>query len=263
LGALGAKEGLPFEYNWALPSMGPLLFPWLVILGLLALKPNRRAAAWWVWLPLGCVAVMEQLSLSATGFLPSGTADMFLELAGALAFGIAAVWLLAAQLARSHRLLTFLCLLPVLAGFTLFGFLVKQDWSGDGAIVALVTVVPLAIGVLVVAAALLLTGLACRGRYRPLGLYLWIFLSLLALWLVILTPFFAFAMVVSGGQLPWQEFFIIVLVLTATGFATLFPFLVLSSASPFFRERLKALLHVRPEVPPPMNTPLPDAQLKT
>jgi hypothetical protein len=33
-------------------------------------------------------------------------------------------------------------------------------------------------------------------------------------------------------------------------FAILLPFLVLSSASPFFRERLKVLLHLKPEAPP-------------
>ncbi len=50
----------------------------------------------------------------------------------------------------------------------------------------------------------------------------------------------------------------------ATGnFATLLPFLILSSASPFFRERLKALLHVKPETPPPLNPPSPDAAVKT
>jgi hypothetical protein len=45
-------------------------------------------------------------------------------------------------------------------------------------------------------------------------------------------------------------------------FATLLPFLILSSASPFYRQRLKALLHVTPEAPPVL-APLPDAGLKT
>jgi hypothetical protein len=120
---------------------------------------------------------------------------------------------------------------------------------------ALGMLVPLAISVLVVAAAVLLAGLACRGRYRPQGLYLWIFLSLLALWLVILMPFFAFAMIVSGGQLPWQEFFLMVLVLTAVSFGVLLPFLVLSSANSLFRERLKLLLHTEREAPPPVLPP--------
>jgi hypothetical protein len=193
------------SYQWTPPSLIPSFLPWLAILLLLLVKSNRCGRAWWIWLPLGCVAVMEHLSQSAFEFLPSGTADIFLEMAGSLVIGVAAVWLLAPQLARSHRILTFLCFAPTLAGFTLFSFLVRQDWSEDGAIMALGMLVPLAISVLVVAAAVLLAGLACRGRYRPLGLYLWIVVSLLALWLVIVTPFFGLTMIVSGGQLPWQD----------------------------------------------------------
>jgi len=76
-------------------------------------------------------------------------------------------------------------------------------------------------------------------------------------------PFFLIALIVSGGRIAWSEFFVPVLAVATVNFATLLPFLILSSASPFFRERLKALLHVKPEVPPPLNMPLPDAQLKT
>ena len=247
------------SYQWTPPSLIPSFLPWLTVLLLLLVKSNRCGRAWWIWLPLGCVAVMEQLSQSAFEFLPSGTADIFLELAGSLVIGVAAVWLLAPQLARSHRLLTFLCFAPTLAGFSFFSFLVRQDWSEDGAIMALGMLVPLAISVFVVAAAILLAGLACRGRYRPSGLYLWIVVSLLALWFVIVTPFFAFAMIVSGGQLPWQEFFLMLLVLTAVSFGVLLPFLVLSSANSLFRERLKLLLHTEREAPPPALPPSPGA----
>jgi hypothetical protein len=255
LGGLGAKEGVPVSYQWTPPSLIPSFLPWLAVLLLLLAKPNRCGRAWWIWLPLGCVAAMEQLSQSAFEFLPSGTADIFLEMAGSLAFGVAAVWLLAPQLARSHRFVTFLCLAPTLGVFSLFSFLVRQDWTMDGASLVLVMLVPLALSVLVVALAIFLAGLACRGRYRPLGLYLWIFLSLLALWLVMLTPFLAIAMIFSGGQLSWQEFFVVIPVLTTAGFGTLFPFLVLSSVSSFFRERLKLLLHVGRETPPPVLPP--------
>jgi len=255
LGGLGAKEGAPVNYHWTVPSIIPSLLPWLAVLLLLLVKSNRCGRAWWIWVPLGCVTAAGQLLQPAFGFVPSETAAMFLDMVYSLAFGVAAVWLLAPQLARSHRLLTFLCLAPTLGIFSLFSFLVRQDWTVDGASLVLVMLVPLAISVLVVALAIFLAGLACRGRYRPLGLYLWIFLSLLALWLVILTPFFAFAMIVSGGQLPWQEFFVVVLVLTAAGFVTLFPFLVLSSANSLFRERLKLLLHLGRETPPPVLPP--------
>lgn len=65
----------------------------------------------------------------------------------------------------------------------------------------------------------------------------------------------------SGGRIAWSEFFVPILVVATVNYATLLPFLILSSASPFFRERLKALLNVNPVVPPVL-TPLPDAQSK-
>jgi hypothetical protein len=261
LRGLGAKEGAPVSYRWTLPSLIPLLLPWLAILLLLLVKSNRCGRAWWIWLPLGCLAAAVQLLQPAFAFLSSETADIFLELAGALAFGIAAVWLLAPQLTRRHRFVTFLCFAPTLAGFSIFSYLVRQDWTWDGVPLALAMLVPLSLNVLVVALAIFLAGLACRGRYRPLGLYLWIFLSLLALWLMILTPFFAFAMIASvfsGGQVPWSAFsafFVTIPIITAVSFAILLPFLVLSSANSLFRERLKLLLHLGREIPPPLNTP--------
>ena len=150
---------------------------------------------------------MEHMSQSAFEFLASGTSDIFLEMAGSLAFGVAAVWLLAPQLARSHRLLTFLCFAPTLAGFSLFTFLVKQDWSEDDTAVALGMLVPLAISVFVVAAAITFGRAGLPGPLSSLGFYLWLLLSLLVLWLVIAAPFFGFAMIISGGRLPWSEFF--------------------------------------------------------
>jgi hypothetical protein len=247
------------SYQWTPPSLIPSFLPWLAILLLLLVKSNRCGRAWWIWLPLGCVAVMMQLSQSAFEFLPSGTSDIFLELVGSLVIGVAAVWLLAPQLARSQRILTFLCFAPTLAGFSLFSCWVRQDWNDDGAIMALGMLVPLAISVFVISLALTLAGLACRGRYRPLGFYLWLLASLFVVWLVIVAPFFGLAMIVSGGQLPWQEFFLMVLVLTAVSFGMLLPFLILSSANSLFRERLKLLLHTEREAPPPVLPPSPGA----
>ena len=71
-----------------------------------------------------------------------------------------------------------------------------------------------------------------------------------AFWLVIAVPFFLFVVIVSGGNGPlssWSEFFIPVFAMATANYATLLPFLILSSASPFFRERLKTLLHIKPE----------------
>jgi hypothetical protein len=257
LGALGSRDGSPMAYNWVLPGIAPQLLPWLAILGLLTLKPNRCAGAWLIWLPLGCVIAF---TLAPLPILPAGT-DLFLDVIVALAVGLAAAWLLSDYLRRQHRLLTFLCLLLALAGFSSLAAASRQGWSLMTAESAQVGIV-LAVGVLASAVTLSLGGLICRGRYRPLGLYLWLFLSLAAIWLLIAAPFFLIALIASGGRIAWSGFFVPVLTVAMVNFATLLPFLILSSASPFFRERLKALLHVKPGAPPVIAT-LPDASLKT
>jgi hypothetical protein len=239
-----------------LPSIAPLLVPWLAILGLLALKPNRCAAVWLIWLPLGCLI---GLTLALPPLLPSEI-EFFLDVISALAAGLGALWLLSNYLRRQHRFVTFLCVLFALAGFSSLAFASQQslnlssDTFRDGIV--------LLVAVLVSAAALSLAGLSCRSRYRPAGLYVWLLLLLAVIWLAVMAPFFVIAMLGSNGAIRWREFFIPVLAVAAVNFAALLPFLLLSSASPFFRERLKALLHVKIEAPP-VIAPVPEATLKT
>ena len=215
------------------------------------MKPNRRAAAWLIWLPLGCVFEIE---LALPAFLPEGT-NFLLDAIAALAVGLAAVWLLANYLRRQHRLLTFLCVLLALAGFSALTAVSRQG-SSLLSVESLQIGIVLAVAVPASAAALILGGLICRGRYRPAGIYLWLLLLVAGAWLVIAVPFFIFAVIVSGGNVSWNswsEFFIPVLAVAMANYATLLPFLILSSASPFFRERLKALLHVNLATPVPLN----------
>jgi hypothetical protein len=61
----------------------------------------------------------------------------------------------------------------------------------------------------------------------------------------------------SGSGLPWNEFFVPILGVAGANFALLLPFLILSSASPYYRERLKWLLHVPPPAPPALPIPVP------
>jgi hypothetical protein len=257
LGGLGAKDGPPVEYNWVMPSIAPQLLPWLAVLGLLALKPNRRPAAWLIWLPLGCVLLLT----FAPPILPAGT-DFASDIAIALATGLAAVWLLSSHLRQWHRLLVFFYVLFVMAGFSALAIISMRGWDLLSSNTLAAGIV-LGVGVLATSLALSLDGLICRSRYRPLGLYLWMLIPLVGLWLAIATPFFVIALVTSGGRIPWGDFFAPVLTVAMVNFATLLPFLILSSASPFFRDRLKALLHVQPEAPPRLNTPAPVASIRT
>ncbi len=243
LGGLGSRDGSPITFNWVLPGVAPMLLPWLVILALLALKPNRHAAAWLIWLPLGCVTA---ITLAPLPDLPEGT-SFFLDVVAALAVGLAAVWLLTNYLRQQNRFVTFLCVLLALAGFSVLAAVAKRALS-------LLTPESLVIGIMLAAAvwasamALILGGLICRGRYRPVGLFLWLLILVAAFWLVIAVPFFLFVVLVSGGNVPlssWSEFFIPVFAIMTANYLTLLPFLILSSASPFFRERLKTLLHIK------------------
>ncbi len=251
LGGLGARDGAPLSYNWVLPGAAPLLLPWFVILALLVLKPNRRAGAWLIWLPLGCVLAVSQ---AFPPLLPSGS-EFFLDATAALAIGLSAVWLLSDYLRRQNRFVTFLCVLLALAGFSLLAAVAKPGGDFPSAESFFSNIV-LAFAVLASAVALCLSGLICRGRYRPLGLYACLLLLLWGVWLLMATPFFVGDEVTSGNTLPWSQFVIPVLAVASANFVTLLPFLILSSASPLFRERLKSLLYMKPVVPPVMPPPL-------
>ena len=117
------------------------------------------------------------------------------------------------------------------------------------------TIVFVAFGVGVISLALFLAGCLCRRRYRPVGLTLWSLVFLAGLWFAILTPFAVIAMLASGGELPWLEFVGGILIIVAISFALVLPFLLLSFANGFYRERLKLLFPVLEAVPPTM----PDA----
>jgi len=282
LGGLGATEDPVVTYNWTARGLMPQLLPWLAILALLALKPNHGWSAWWIWLPLACLAAgwhYMQLGLQSPRFdLPNDVLNVLIDVPSALAFGVAALWLLGPYVGRSQRFRAFLRMLLVLAVFGVFSFAVTAGWDEEAAAritalpgVYLVTagwaegaaqVMMMALLALVITAAMVLSGFACRSRYLP-WLCLWLFGSLLVVVFAVGALVYVLVLITSGGRIAWSGFFVPVLVAATVNFATLLPFLILSSASPFFRERLKALLHVKPEVPPPLNMPLPDAQLKT
>jgi hypothetical protein len=247
------------------------LLPWLVILALLALKPNRGWSAWWIWLPLACLTVgCHCLQLTFQGSpndVAANAAELLLDIPLSLAFALAALWLLASYLGRHHRLRTLLGSLGVLAAFMVFSFAATVGWGvgvepveslldprhcAATAIVGLLALpflIPLVLPAPGVAAAMVLCGLACRGRHRPFGLFLWLFMSLLAVWVAASGLGYGVWRLASPVSAEYAPFLGIGLLMVAVTFATLLPFLILSSVSPFFRERLKALLHLRPEPP--------------
>jgi hypothetical protein len=256
LGGLGGGQGLPVAHAWSSHGLAPLLPPWLVLLALFILKPNRRAAAWLIWLPLAIPIALVAAPLPG---MPSET-NFLTDAVVALAVALAGVWLLSDYVARRHRFFTFLLVLLVLAFFSALGFGSQQGWS-----VSMETIqggILLAWGVVVTALSVLLTGLTCRGRYRPFGTYAWLALWLPVVWIVMGLPLFWYITAKMGGRITWGQFVGFALAVAVVNFATLLPFLILASASPCYRERLKGLLHTKSKTPAPI-TPLPAATLKT
>jgi len=239
-----------------MPSLIPHVLPWLAILVLLMLKPNRCASAWWVLVPLGFVAGVASAPQLLLELLPSSQFEIFLEVIGALGFGLAAVWLLSSYLGWKHRLLAFLGILLAQGGFGMLAFAVRQDWEGIGPETMQVGIY-LVLSVLVISMALTLAGLVCRSRYGWLLLSLWLIAALVVVWLAVIGPFFIIAVAASGGNVQMLALFEIVGVAVGITFGVLLPFLVLSYANGFYRERLKALLHLGAAAPPVITPPIP------
>ena len=247
------------------------MLPWLAILVLLGLKPNRGWSAWWIWVPLACLAAGcygLKLALQAAPNAVVGDAlGMLLEVPLALAFGLAALWLLAPYFGGGHRFHTFLGILAVLVAFIVLSFAARAGWglsvvpiaslldprhcaaTAYVGVIGLPFLVPLVLPAPGLAAAMLLCGLACRGRHRPFGLYLWLFLSLLVVWVGVPVLLQALFRIAPPGSMEYALLLGSGPLMLMVTFATVLPFLILASASPFFRERLKALLNVKPEVP--------------
>ena len=232
----------------------PQVLPWLAILALLMLKPNRCASAWWILVPLACVGGLAFLPESLLEHLPFDQFELYLETIGALGFGLAAAWLLSGYLAWKHRVVACLGMLAASGAFGLFSLVPRLDW-GNIMVEVLQAGFFLGMGALVTNLALTLAGLFCRGKYCWLRLSLWLMVALLALWLVLIGPFFLLGVLASGLEVPLLSLFPIVGVAAGLTFCVILPFLVLSFVNGFYRERLKGLLHLGSVAPPPIITP--------
>ena len=253
LGGLGLEDGAPVYYNWVAPSVAPQVLPWVGILALLLLRPNRCGSAWWIWVPLGLVGALASAPALFGELPPSGLED-FIGLFFALVFGVAAVWLVAGYLVWKHRVLACLGMLVTQAVGSVLVYMIGHGWEGvRGQTIAML--IALGAGAVVMATALTLTGLVCRGRYGWLRLSLWLVAALGVLCLLVTAPFFVIAVISSSGNVPLLALFPVVGVELGIAFGALLPFLVLSFANGFYRERLKGLLHLGRAQPPSLAEP--------
>jgi len=241
LGGLGDREGAPVEYDWVPPSPLPRLLPWLGVLLLLALAANRTARAWWIWVPLLLLALGENALRPLLGFIPSSLFALFCLAFSSLAFGVAGVWLLAPHLIHRLRFVVYLKMVGVVAGCSAVAYLARADWEAPAEAIGFV--VFLGICVLIAVTGLALAGRLCRGRYRPVNLALWLAVSVVALWVLVASPF-ALLAAAAGNPGDWTELAQVILSFAALTYAVLLAFLVLAFANGFYRLRLIALLRL-------------------
>jgi hypothetical protein len=262
LGSLGGRAGVPVPFHWEMPNPAPQLAPWLVVLALLVLKPNRSAAAWLIWLALIAGLLITQIPLGA----PS-SAEFLQQAAEAMVFGLAAVWLVAPYLRCRHRVVTALCVLLALEAFGLLTIVIREFANFSNGQSAFDVLVPqamvLGVGGLATALGLAVAGWLCRRGAQAVRIYLCLLVGLQGMWLLATLPIFVVGLVSSGGTAVWSEFFVPIVTVAGVNYALLLPFLILSSASVFYRERLNRLLHVAPPTPPMLITPdVPAVALK-
>jgi hypothetical protein len=248
LKGFGEKEGPAVACDWAPPSLVPLLLPWLVLLGLLALPINRSARAWAIWLPLGLLLVMSGTMTALFSGLPSEMVNLLCDAVDSLGFGAAAVWLLAPHLGGAGRFLTFLKMLVTQGGFTLLAYGAGQDWS-TADFEPLGLLIPLGVLALALTAALSLAGCNCRRRFHPVRLLVWLAVWLVAGLTLVLLPF-ALPVVAMGGAEVLAAFGVSALAGTGISLAVSLPFLVLAFSNRLYRDRLSQLLRLAPATAP-------------
>ncbi len=178
---------------------------------------------------------------------------MICQCAKALAFGTAALWLMFPLLSSTHRFLAFLKGLAAVGLAAGFVFGASQEWLEPSSQIFAGLVV-LGLLLLALPSALAFSGWNCRRHYHPVRLLVWLVVWLLAVSTAVLSPFAVLALLAGGaGALP--AFGAAILAGVALQLAILVPFLLLSFASSFYRERLKQYLRMEIAAPPPVAPP--------
>ena len=252
LGGLGTTLGPPSFYTRSqkplsfLRAFSPRVVPWLAILGLCLLKPNRCRQAWCVWLPLLAVAGLalgvEKCAWPADNEFRETVQPMLV----ALGLGWAGMLPLAPLAPWPRKLGRFGCLLLGLGVFALLGMAFSRDWEKGTfmEIIDIVCAVLLQFAVFALAAALSLAGWSVRRRFTIPGLLKWLFLWLILVWLALIIPCVTLNLLGRGEALA--GLFIMAGLGSLASFVVTLFFMALVAANSLYRQRLRQLV-VPPE----------------
>jgi hypothetical protein len=220
----------------------PRFLPALALLLLLIPKRNRSLRAVWIAAPLVFSLALVFLLWAKTG-IGSEAPDGLFEILSAVLFGLAAVWLLAPYFTQRGRFLTFLGTLATMELFSLLTCAGAQP--RDQGLSLGYVLISGAVVALLLSLALNLAGWSCRSRYEWRRFSLWLIVWIMAGWLAV---FVVMSRIERLGAL--LEMATAFAVFCAVSFGVLLPFLLLSFANDFYRERLKKLLRLADAEPP-------------
>jgi hypothetical protein len=227
----------------------PRFLPALALLLLLLPKFNRPLGALWIAAPLAFSLALVSLLWAVTG-IGSDTPEGLCGISSAVPFGLAAVWLLSPSLTRRGRFVTFLGVLAIMELFSLFACAVAQPRDRDSSLGYVL--IGGAVLALLLSLAINLAGWSCRSRSDWRRLSLWMFLWIMAGWLIV---FVVMSRIEKPG--PLLEMATAFAIFCGLSFGLLLPFLLLSFANAFYQERLTELLRLAAPAPP--SAPQPSA----
>lgn len=223
--------------------------PWVGLLGLLGLKQNRRAAAWWIWLPVFASLALTKIFQTAAYSMGSDASNLFSDLIWATGLAVGSLWLIAGGSSPKNRLVQFLISVLILAGYGLFTFLCST--GGDDSLV-LPACVMLGVIALVLSTGMIAAGWLGRRTQQIWRLLLWLLVCLLATVAMAFTLFLLAMLPFAEESLPWKELGIGILLLGGFLYVILLPYLLLAMGSPFYGARLKKVLGWEREINPPV-----------
>ncbi len=249
LQGLGADESAPIECLWSrLPLRISLAsLPWLALFGLCVLKSNRRIQAWLVWPPILVIWALVLGIQNWSGITQEPFSPLIQLLPTALAFGWAAVLLLAPE-AGSQRLLTRLGV--PLVGFGVLSLLtlaVSNKWQQE----FLLDITCAILLQFVLAGITLAMGLTrfivSRRRFSVPSVLGWFVLWLLLVWIAFLVP--ASTLSLLGNQNSLGPLVAVGGTCYVTSLFVTLPFIGLAAISPLYHRRLQQFVGVSQPVP--------------
>jgi len=239
LGGLGHRDGAAAHFTWTPPSLVPVVLPWMAVLLLLLLPPNRSVAAWCVMVPLAAVGGLDLCLRHAISSLSSEGLDLLRPAFISAAFGVTALWLAGPYLSGRTRVGLFFLALGTLGLAGVWACAAHPDWRSDTwetfAFLGF-----LACGALTAPLAISLAALVSRKRYSALRLLLWTAVFLAMLWAP-LTPLGGLSHPFSGRE-PLRSTLSLLPPLTSVTLLAVVPFLLLAFTGPNCRGRLLALM---------------------